>query len=215
MRDLNAPSNTSLERQSTDPQRPTKRRAAELPTTKRQIIGASTLIDEARRLKSAGIRSAEEGNLSTALHMFAQAVIKLEKADPDLVAHLDAHKGSRGNSENKQQTDQPRSPFDTGTLRAGLHDMRAQLFMSAKEDFQACREAELAVLCRPDDGTFHQTLARALLNFGEVGYAIVVHYLFGVSLVALCVNHSSGMQIVLCRHVSSIFVFVLCVKVSC
>ncbi|KFD53413.1 hypothetical protein M514_05677 [Trichuris suis] len=55
---------------------------------------------------------------------------------------------------------------------ARLHDMLSQVYQIRGEDFLAVQSAQKAVECSPLWSDAHQTLGRALLNFGEVKLAV-------------------------------------------
>ena len=157
--------------------RTSKRRTTDTLSPRQEFDRATSLTEEARRLKAQGLKLVDEDQIGPALQAFAAAVRKLEQVDPELIdrskaVHVDDAdplERSSSSATNAQPTSS-RSQLDVGNLRGSLHDMRAQLLMAAKQDFRACQEAELAVLCSSKEWVFHQTLARARLNLGEVRY---------------------------------------------
>ena len=171
---------------------PKRKSADAVPGWQQSLDRAAVAIDEARRLKAAGLDLVDNGQLAQALQTFAGAIRKLELADPSLLkrrqqqlqvpavssgvglpADLSTLAASRSDDDDDvapvgRSGDYDIAPYDVSALRGSIHDMRAQLFMEAKQDFPACQEAELAVLCMQHEWAFHQTLGRARLNLGEV-----------------------------------------------
>eukprot|EP00939_MAST-03C_sp_MAST-3C-sp1_P003961 g3961.t1 len=66
--------------------------------------------------------------------------------------------------------------FDAIIARGGksaeVYEMRAQVLMQLKRDFDAIRSAEMCRMMRPEWSVAWQTLGRAQLNFGEVKLAL-------------------------------------------
>ncbi|CDW55719.1 tetratricopeptide repeat protein 33 [Trichuris trichiura] len=64
---------------------------------------------------------------------------------------------------------------------ARLHDMLSQIYQIRGEDFLAVQSAQKAVECSPLWSDAHQTLGRALLNFGEVKLVRLFCHLFEIA----------------------------------
>ena len=144
-----------------------KRKTSDTPSVKQLVDRFKGLIAVAKQLKAEGVAQVDSGQVSQALRLFAAAIVKLEQVDPHLLDR-NKHKHGTNNKTTKEPSQLPPPLFHVGMLRGSIHDMRAQLLMGAKQDFRAVQEAELAVGCAPSEWTFHQTLARAQLNLGEV-----------------------------------------------